>query len=79
MNIYTTAFIANCPNNGARIHYVLTIKSEVMIEVEQISDEVALLDRGFHEEFADQLFRSFGGEQELVAEHHGVNVKTIRK
>lgn len=78
MNIYTTEFFAVCPVNGARIKYELTIETTEVIKVEQINDEVLLLDKGFHEDFADQLIRVFGGKQTLKADHHGVRIHTIR-
>jgi hypothetical protein len=49
-----------------------------MIQVEDIIDAVMLLNRGFHEEIADQLHREFGGQQTLTANHHGVSIRTIR-
>jgi hypothetical protein len=78
MNTYSIQFFAICPNNGARIHYSLTIETHEVIQVEQIVDAVTLLDRGYHEAFADQLWREFGGVQTLIAEHHGVSIKTTR-
>lgn len=78
MNIYSLEFFAVCPNNGARIKYWLTIQTSAVIMVERINDTVMLLDRGFHEEFADQLFREFGGKQILIADHHGVTIETVR-
>jgi hypothetical protein len=78
MNTYSTKFFAICPNNGTRIEYELQIQSESMIQVEDIIDAVMLLNRGFHEEIADQLHREFGGQQTLTANHHGVFIRTIR-
>lgn len=78
MNIYTTSFFATCPNNNARINYTLKIESQTIIQVEDLIDTVNLLNRGFHEEIADQLFREFGGKQTLVADHHSVTIESIR-
>lgn len=79
MNIYTTEFFAFCPVNEVRIKYTLRIESATMIKVEDIIDEVTLHQRGFHEEIADQLHRVFGGMQKLNANHHGVDIETLRK
>lgn len=78
MNQYITEFFAFCPANGLRIKYHLTVEIDCVIKVEDIIDEVALHDRGFHEEIADQLHRVFGGKQTLVADHHSVTIVTVR-
>ena len=78
MNTYTIEFFATCPNNGIRVKYRLQIETTEVIQVEQIVNEVMLLDRGYHEEIADQLQRVFGGRQTLVADHHGVTIETTR-
>jgi hypothetical protein len=78
MNTYRTEFFAVCPVNEVRVKYHLTIKTDSVIRVESIIDEVTLHHRGFHEEIADQLYRAFGGEQLLIAEHHGVGIETHR-
>ena len=78
MNTYSTRFFSICPVNNCRIEYSLKITTGDVIKVEDILDTVALLDRGFHEDFADQLLREFGGSQTLTAEHHGVRIETIR-
>jgi hypothetical protein len=78
MNIYRTEFFSVCPENGVRIRYALEIQTNQMIKVEDLIDEVTLHHRGYHEDIADQLFRVFGGEQKLVAEHHGVTIESIR-
>lgn len=78
MNEYTVEFFAVCPNNGIRIKYLLCIETQKTIEVEQIIDDVMLLNRGYHEEIADQLQRIFGGKQTMIADHHGVIIKTTR-
>lgn len=78
MNIYSTEFFSNCPVNGIRVKYQLEIKSEVAIPVEQILAAVDSVESKFHEEIADDLVARFGGEQTLVAEHHGVKILTVR-
>lgn len=79
MNNYRVEFFAFCPVNGVRIKYQLHIETMEVIMAEQIVDEVTLHDKGFHEQIADDLFRSFGGRQILTAEHHGVSIETIRE
>jgi hypothetical protein len=81
MNTYSVRFFARCPINGIRIEYVLEIENPSAsnpLIVEDIIDAVSLIDRGMHEEIADQLFREFGGRQALTADHHGVTIKTVR-
>jgi hypothetical protein len=78
MNEYTTEFFAHCPTNGVRIKYTLVIITSEVVMVERIIDTVNLLDRGYHEAFADQLLREFGGRQTLTADHHGVRIVTTR-
>lgn len=78
MNTYATKFFARCPTNGVRIEYALTIRSEAMIQVEDIIAAVSELTNGFHEKFADALAAQFGGNQTLVADHHGVTITTVR-
>ncbi len=78
MNTYRTKFFAVCPVNSARIEYALQIKTDQRLMVEDLIDAVTLIERGFHEDIADQLHREFGGVQTLIAEHHGVQIETIR-
>lgn len=81
MNIYRVRFFARCPTQpAARIEYHLEIENPPnnALLVEDIIDCVTLLDRGMHEEFADQLYREFGGRQVLKAHHHGVDIETRR-
>lgn len=78
MNYYTTTFFCFCPSNNVRIEYVLEIETKDIIKVEDIIDEVTLHNRGFHENIADQLYKVFGGTQKLIAEHHGVTIRSIR-
>ena len=77
MNIYTQRFRATCPNNGRSVDYLLTIESARTLMVEDIQSAVSNL-KGYHEEFADNLFRAFGGTQTLDAHHHGTDIRTIR-
>ena len=79
MNNYTVQFFAFCPVNGVRIFYTLSIEIDLVIMAEALIDAVTLIDKGFHEEIADDLFREFGGHQTLLANHHGVEIKTTRK
>ena len=78
MNIYSTRFFAVCPANGARIDYSLTIHTGQMLKVEDILAFVGQLSAGYHEDLADKLAAEFGGQQRLKAEHHGVQIETIR-
>ena len=81
MNEYTVKFFARCPINGVRIEYTLTVENPATANrllVEDLVDAVELLDRGMHEEIADQLHRVFGGRQTLIADHHGVTIRTTR-
>ena len=79
MNIYTTDFFANCPNNGIRIAYKLRIESSDVVPVEQIIAAVDCIGDGYHEDIADGLAASLGGVQTLTADHHGVRIETIRQ
>lgn len=78
MNSYSTEFFSLCPSNNVRIKYQLLIETDCVIMVEDVIDEVTLHDRGYHEAIADQLHRTFGGRQTLVADHHGVRIETLR-
>jgi hypothetical protein len=78
MNTYTAKFWASCPVNGLPIDYTLTIKTGQQIRVESIQERLGQIKEGFHEEIADFLIRSIGGEQVLEAMHHGVHIKTER-
>ena len=49
-----------------------------MLMVENLIEVVTMHDRGYHEDIADQLLREFGGKQTLTANHHGVDIKTVR-
>lgn len=78
MNAYTTEFFCTCPNNQIRIRYKLRIETREVLSVEKILAAVELVDEGYHEEVADQLFARFGGVQTLIADHHGVTIETTR-
>lgn len=77
MNVYRQYFWATCPRNGRSVDYVLTIETPRTIMVEEIQAAVSRL-RGYHEDFADKLFEQFGGQQKLVAHHHGTDIETRR-
>lgn len=79
MNKYSLKFFAYCPENNLRIEYDLQIMLKTKIMAEDLIDAVNLIDRGHHEEIANQLHREFGGLQTLKAYHHGVNIETIRE
>lgn len=78
MNTYRTEFFCLCPVNRVRIKYTLSIKTRVMLPVEEILAVVESYSEGYHEQIADELHSRFGGEQTLVAEHHGVTITTER-
>ena len=77
MNTYEHNFTADCPNNGAKIRYALTILTPATIMVEDI---VAACEGKavYHEQLADALHSKFGGQQTMVAFHHGVKITTTR-
>lgn len=79
MNKYSTKFIALCPVNNKPITYQLEIKHSEKIFVEDILETVNKFVSGFHESIADNLLEKFGGEQTLIANHHGVTIQTERK
>lgn len=78
MNKYTVKFFANCPNNGVRIEYTLTITVMKTIQVETLIDTTSKYDNWYHEDIADSLFERFKGQQVLTAFHHGVFIETTR-
>lgn len=78
MNIYTHTFAATCPSDGETIIYTLEIRSLKMIHVEHIKVATALIKKGWHEQIADRLSESLGGEQTITAIHQGVHLKTVR-
>lgn len=78
MNTYRTQFFARCPSNGVRITYQLTINTGSVIEAEKIIEAVEAIKEGMHEAIADKLLTVLGGQQVLKADHHGVQIETIR-
>lgn len=78
MNTYKTKFFAQCPVNGVRVEFDLTINTGSVIKVEDILKEIEDIQKGFHEDIADRLLSRFGGSQTLVADHHGVRIETTR-
>lgn len=79
VQVYETSFIATCPTNGLGVQYHLKITLKHMVMVEDILEEVASIETGYHEDIADRLAERFGGDQELVADHHGVKITSYRK
>ena len=79
MNKYNTKFTSVCPVNHKQITYELEIKHTDKILVEDILETISKLLIGYHENIADELFKKFGGEQTLTANHHGVVIQTERK
>ena len=79
MNKYRTKFTSLCPVNDKQITYELEIRHTEMIVVEDILEAVSKFLVGYHENIADLLFKKFGGEQTLTANHHGVVIQTERK
>lgn len=81
MNIYRHAFTLTCPNNGQTIAYRLTITTIHVLMVEDITAacvEAQQLGKPYHENVADMLHAKFGGQQCMVAFHHGVQIETHR-
>lgn len=78
MNRYRTEFFVECPTNLKKIRYLLDIETPFKLMVEDILNEVDRLNSDYHEDIADSLFESFGGRQVLRANHHGVEIETIR-
>lgn len=78
MNIYRHTFAAVCPADGEMIIYWLEVKSLAMIHVEHIKTATALIKKGWHEEIADRLAESLGGDQKIIAVHQGVEIETVR-
>ena len=78
LNIYEHTFSAICPADGETIIYRLEIRSSAMIHVEHIKTATALIKKGWHEQIADRLSESLGGEQTIIAVHQGVKIETVR-
>lgn len=78
MNSYALTFTNTCPINGAPIEYALCIVTSKMVPVETLQAFVAGLPPDYHECIADALLERFGGEQVMIAQHHGVRIETRR-
>ena len=81
MNIYTTSFIAACPNDGLLIAYQLEIKSGETIMCEDIN-EILTKYAGqamYQEDIADDLFSAIPCHQlVLKGQHAGIDVTSTR-
>ncbi|WP_130927973.1 hypothetical protein WKQ99_18730 [Pseudomonas atacamensis] len=78
MNIYRHTFAAVCPADGETIIYRLELRSTSMIHVEHIKTATALIKHGWHEQIADSLSETLGGDQTIIATHQGVEIETVR-
>lgn len=81
MNIYRHVFIGPCPNNERAIDYYLEIRAQRVIMVEEIVAEcerAKTAEKPYHETIADRLYAKFGGQQTMMAFHHGVWIETRR-
>lgn len=78
MNIYRHTFAAVCPADGETIIYRLELRSTLMIHVEHIKTATALIRQGWHEQIADSLAETLGGDQTIVATHQGIEIETLR-
>jgi hypothetical protein len=78
VNIYRHTFAAICPADGELIVYRLEIRSPTMIHVEHIKTATALVKQGWHEQIADSLSETLGGDQTIIATHQGVEIETVR-
>ncbi|NNA97380.1 hypothetical protein [Pseudomonas gessardii] len=78
MNTYRHTFAAVCPSDGETIVYRLELRSTTMIHVEHIKTATALIKKGWHEQIADSLAESLGGDQTIIATHQGVEIETVR-
>lgn len=77
MNTYTHTFISECPNNGQRISYSLSITKATQVMAEVIKAAVAEHPKGFHEDIAHALWVKLGGQLVLEADHDGVHIRTV--
>jgi hypothetical protein len=78
MNIYRHTFAAVWPADGEAIIYRLELRSRSMIHVEHIKTATALIKQGWHEQIADSLSETLGGDQSIIATHQGVEIETLR-
>jgi len=75
MNTYRHTFAVVCPSDGETIVYRLELRSLSMIHVEHIRAVIALIKKGWHEQIADRLAESLGGDQTIIATHQGVEIE----
>jgi hypothetical protein len=78
INIYRNTFAAVCPADGETIIYRLELRSTSMIHVEHIKTATALIRQGWHEQIANSLAETLGGDQTIIATHQGVEIETVR-
>lgn len=78
VNTYRHTFAAVCPSDGETILYRLELRSNAIIHVEHIKSATALVKKGWHEQIADSLAESLGGDQTIIATHQSVEVETVR-
>lgn len=78
MNTYRHTFTAVCPADNETILYQLEIRSLLMIHVEHIKTATVLIKKGCHEQIADRLAESLGGDQTIIATHQGIEIETVR-
>lgn len=78
LNIYTTTFVARCPNDGAVIEYRLEIRTPETLMVERINEATRGHEVGIQEQIADQLHDTFGGELRMWGTHQGVDIESVR-
>jgi len=78
MKTYRHTFTTICPADGEMIIYRLEIRSLTMIHVEHIRAATALIKEGWHEQIADRLAESLGGNQTIIATHQPVEIETVR-
>lgn len=78
MNIYRFTFWAKCPVNDAPIKYGAEVRTAGVVMAEALRAFGDECRQGLHEDFADRMLERFGGFQRLTANHHGVEIETIR-
>lgn len=66
------------PAADETILYRLVVRSRSMIHVEHIKAATARIKNGWHEQIADHLTESLGGDQKITAVHQGVEIETVR-
>lgn len=78
MNKYSMSFMCECPKNKKPIIYFLEIETKSIIMVEDLMEFCDNIQSGYHENIADEISGKFGGNQTMIANHHGVTIKTER-